>query len=43
MQGYSVPGQYGRVLEYLDRIQQRDSWKNTYYAPEIVVAGWKAH
>eukprot|EP00208_Stichococcus_sp_RCC1054_P001025 CAMPEP_0206142998 /NCGR_PEP_ID=MMETSP1473-20131121/18990_1 /ASSEMBLY_ACC=CAM_ASM_001109 /TAXON_ID=1461547 /ORGANISM="Stichococcus sp, Strain RCC1054" /LENGTH=220 /DNA_ID=CAMNT_0053538221 /DNA_START=222 /DNA_END=884 /DNA_ORIENTATION=- len=43
LKGYRVPAQYGAVLEYLDRIQQRDSWKNTYYAPEIVVAGWKSH
>ena len=38
-----MPPQYKAVLEYLNMIEQRDSWKNTYYAPEIVVAGWKAH
>lgn len=43
LNGWEVPAKFSAVLEYLDRIQQRDSWKNTYYAPEIVVAGWSAH
>lgn len=43
LKGYTVPAKYSQVTQYLDRMQQRDSWKSTYYAPEIVVAGWKKH
>jgi hypothetical protein len=43
VQGYTVPAKYSQVTQYLDRMQQRDSWKSTYYAPEVVVAGWKKH
>ena len=43
VQGWQVPSKYSAVMDYLDRLMQRDSWKATYYAPEIVVAGWKAH
>lgn len=43
MQGWDKLGNYPDVQQYLDRMQQRDSWKATYYAPEIVVAGWKEH
>lgn len=43
LQGYQVPATYTKVLQYLERMQQRDSWKATYYAPEIVVAGWSKH
>lgn len=42
-QGWDKLGDYPKVEEYLSNIQKRDSWKNTHYAPEIVVAGWKAH
>jgi len=42
-QGWDKLGDYPKVEEYLCSIQKRDSWKNTHYAPEIVVAGWKAH
>jgi glutathione S-transferase len=43
LKGWDKLGDYPKVNEYLSTIQQRDSWKNTYYAPEIVVAGWSAH
>jgi glutathione S-transferase len=42
-QGWDKLGNYPDVQQYLDRMQQRDSWKATQYAPEIVVAGWKEH
>jgi len=31
------------VKEYLERLQSRQSWKNTYYSEELVNKGWKAH
>jgi glutathione S-transferase len=43
LKGWDKLGNYPDVQQYLDRMQQRDSWKATYYAPEIVVAGWKGH
>ena len=43
VQEWDKLGNYPKVEEYLSTWQARDSWKNTYYAPEIVVAGWKSH
>jgi hypothetical protein len=31
------------VREYLERLQSRQSWKNTYYSEELVNKGWKQH
>lgn len=43
LQGFEIPEQYGNVLAYLETIQQRPSWKATYYSPELVIAGWQRH
>jgi hypothetical protein len=31
------------LKKYMESFMARDSWKNTYYSPETVVAGWEAH
>ena len=41
--GWSFPDKFTAVKAYMDAFMARDSWKNTYYAPEIVVKGWVRH
>ncbi|KAK9845731.1 hypothetical protein WJX81_000762 [Elliptochloris bilobata] len=39
----NASGELEAVQEYLDRWEERDSWKQSYYTPEQVVEGWKKH
>lgn len=41
--GWKLPEQYKAVQRYMDTFMARDSWKNTLYAPEIVISGWTRH
>ncbi|CAK0781401.1 hypothetical protein CVIRNUC_005364 [Coccomyxa viridis] len=43
LKGWEIPSSLTSLHEYMKRIQSRDSWKQTYYPPEKVLAGWKAH
>jgi hypothetical protein len=43
VQGWEIPDELSSLKEYNQRIRSRKSWKQTYYPPEKVVEGWKAH
>jgi len=43
LKGWEIPSNLTNLHEYIERMQSRDSWKQTYYPPEKVLAGWKAH
>ena len=36
MQGWEIPSNLTNLHEYIERMQSRDSWKQTYYPPEKV-------
>ncbi len=38
-----MPANLAALKKYMESFMARDSWKNTYYSPETVVAGWEAH
>ena len=40
---WSMPGHLVAVTEYMKAMEERNSWKNTYYAPEYVIRGWERH
>lgn len=42
-QGFSFPEEWTAVAEYIKLWDSRDSWKNTYYSPELIIEGWKKH
>lgn len=39
--GWTFPAGSEPVVEYLDRMRSRPSWKQHQYSDESVVAGWK--
>lgn len=41
--GWHMPAELTAVQRYMDTFMGRDSWKHTYYAPELVIAGWEKH
>ena len=41
--GWEIPAEFTSVLKYMDDFMSRDSWKNTYYSPELVIKGWERH
>lgn len=41
--GWQLPEKYTAIRTYMDSFMQRDSWKNTYYSPELVIKGWVRH
>lgn len=41
--GWQLPEKYAAIKTYMDSFMQRDSWKNTYYSPELVIKGWVRH
>jgi glutathione S-transferase len=41
--GVDLLAEHAPVKEYLERLQSRQSWKNTFYGEDLVNAGWKAH
>ncbi|CAL5221318.1 g3490 [Coccomyxa viridis] len=43
LKGWEIPSNLTNLHEYITRMQSRDSWKQTYYSPDKVLAGWKAH
>ena len=43
VQNWDVPEQFTHLQEFFERMQSRDSWKQSYYEPEKVIAGWKKH
>ncbi|EFN57582.1 hypothetical protein CHLNCDRAFT_143262 [Chlorella variabilis] len=40
---WEMPAELAALRQYMDTFMSRDSWKNTYYSPEMVIAGWEAH
>jgi glutathione dehydrogenase/transferase len=38
-----LPANLTAVKAYLEAMESRESWKNTYYAPELVIKGWNRH
>ena len=42
-QGFETPNELAEVPAYLSRLQGRQSWKNTFYSEDQVIAGWAAH
>jgi hypothetical protein len=38
-----MPGELAALQQYMDAFMARDSWRNTQYSPELVVAGWERH
>ena len=43
VQNLDILAEFPSVKDYLGRIESRDSWKNTQYSEDIVIAGWKDH
>lgn len=43
VQDWEMPAELAALRQYMDTFMSRDSWKNTYYSPEMVIAGWEAH
>lgn len=43
VQNWDVPEQFTELHAWFERMQSRDSWKQSYYEPEKVIAGWKKH
>ncbi|KAL4430131.1 hypothetical protein ABPG77_004913 [Micractinium sp. CCAP 211/92] len=41
--GWHMPAELTAVQRYMDAFMARDSWQHTYYAPELVIAGWEKH
>lgn len=42
--GWTLPvEEYPNVRRYIDLFMTRESWKNTYYSPELVIKGWERH
>eukprot|EP00204_Picochlorum_oklahomense_P004195 CAMPEP_0118799490 /NCGR_PEP_ID=MMETSP1161-20130426/1691_1 /TAXON_ID=249345 /ORGANISM="Picochlorum oklahomensis, Strain CCMP2329" /LENGTH=223 /DNA_ID=CAMNT_0006727199 /DNA_START=172 /DNA_END=843 /DNA_ORIENTATION=- len=40
---WDMPSNLTAVQTYMDTFMGRDSWKNTYYSPELVIKGWERH
>ena len=38
-----MPSSLGAVAAYMDAFMARDSWKNTFYLPDLVIKGWERH
>jgi hypothetical protein len=38
-----MPAELSALQKYMDTFMQRDSWKNTFYSPELVIRGWSKH
>jgi hypothetical protein len=43
VQDWEVPAEFGSLKKYMETFMSRDSWKNTYYSPELVIQGWSKH
>lgn len=43
VQDLDILADFPTVKDYFQKIESRDSWKNTIYSEEIVIAGWKQH
>lgn len=43
MQNWDMPSNLTAIQTYMDTFMARDSWKNTYYSPELVIKGWERH
>ena len=43
VQKVDLPAEHGPVAEYLERLQSRRSWQNTFYSEDLVNEGWEAH
>lgn len=41
--GWEMPASLTAVAKYMDDFMSRESWKNTYYSPELVIKGWERH
>lgn len=41
--GWEMPARFESIRAYMDAFMARDSWKNTYYSPELVIKGWVRH
>lgn len=39
----NASGELQAVHDYLGRWEARESWKKSYYSPELVIEGWKKH
>lgn len=37
---WELPTSLVAVRKYMDEFEKRESWKNTYYSPEMIVKGW---
>ena len=40
MQGWQVPSEFKHLLQWHDRMAQRESWKKTQYTEQYVRDGW---
>lgn len=40
---WSIPAKYEMIHKYMEAFMARDSWKNTYYSPDLVIKGWVRH
>lgn len=43
VQDWEMPSHLTALKKYMDTFMERDSWKNTYYSPELVIKGWERH
>lgn len=43
LQDWEIPSHLTALKKYMDAFMERDSWKNTYYSPELVIKGWVRH
>lgn len=41
--GWELPAAFDEIHKYMNTFMERDSWKNTHYAPELVIKGWERH
>ena len=41
--GFELPDSFTETKKYMDRFMERESWKNTYYGPDLVIKGWERH
>ena len=42
LQGFQVPD-LKALHAYMESMQGRKSWKNSYYSPEQIADGWRSH
>lgn len=40
---WELPERYSAIRQYIQAFEARPSWQHTYYAPDVVIAGWQKH